>query len=213
MEEGKKFRIWLFSKLLDWLFSHVYLHLEMPRHVFCWRYQKLGERRLLCAQTSALLARDLDLCHLNVRRRRGWSNFSGSWHFLSYLRRSSASPSCWADESTGASSNCFSTAAFSEILKGHQLPSQMFIVEVGTYHQAWTFHFTHKRQLCTELQRSSQAIVFSNRIQKEWQIKERRRNLIIAHCGKIPFFVTKLQLLKCIKPSLDTWKTNWNIFD
>ena len=29
-----------------------------------------------------------------------------------------------------------STAAFSEILKGHQLPSQMFIVEVGTYHQA-----------------------------------------------------------------------------
>ena len=102
---------------------------------------------------------------------------------------------------------------FPEILKGHQLPSQMFIVEVGTYHQAWTFHFTHKRQLCTELQRSSQAIVFSNRIQKEWQIKERRRNLIIAHCGKIPFFVTKLQLLKSIKPSLDTWKTNWNIFE
>ena len=101
---------------------------------------------------------------------------------------------------------------FPEILKGHQLPSQMFIVEVGTYHQAWTFHFTHKRQLCTELQRSSQAIVFSNRIQKEWQIKERRRNLIIAHCGKIPFSLRNYNFCFCFQTKFRYLKSQMKYF-
>ena len=133
------------DKLEAVVLSYVYLHLQMPRHVFCWRYQ--SERA--CSRQLAAWRKRL------TRLQRPWSlpftsnrnvktNFCfpsptgtwSSWHFPSYLRRSRCTGAASrANESTGASSNCLRSI----FGKGHHLlPPQMFI-EVGAYHHGLNF--------------------------------------------------------------------------